>query len=76
KLKTSKYEVWSFMPKFLAMEFHPRKKVANLYFLVISCMQTIPEITNTFGLPVTLLPLLFIVIIDTIFTVVEVGDRP
>lgn len=27
------------MPKFLAMEFHPRKKIANLYFLVVSCMQ-------------------------------------
>ena len=37
--QTSKYEVWSFMPKFLAMEFHPRKKVANLYFLIVSCMQ-------------------------------------
>jgi len=27
------------MPKFLAMEFHPRKKVANLYFLIVGCMQ-------------------------------------
>lgn len=27
------------MPKFLAMEFHPRKKIANLYFLIVSLMQ-------------------------------------
>lgn len=37
--QTSKYELWSFMPKFLAMEFHPRKKIANVYFLIVSCMQ-------------------------------------
>ncbi|CAN0038698.1 unnamed protein product [Pylaiella littoralis] len=74
-IKTSKYEVWSFMPKFLAMEFHPRKKIANLYFLIVSLMQAIPAITSTFGYPILLLPLLFIVLIDMVFTIFEDASR-
>ncbi|CAM9262124.1 unnamed protein product, partial [Hapterophycus canaliculatus] len=74
-IKTSKYEVWSFMPKFLAMEFHPRKKIANLYFLIVSSMQAIPAITSTFGYPILLAPLLFIVLIDMVFTIIEDASR-
>ncbi len=35
-VKTSKYEVYNFLPKFLLEEFNPRTKVANCYFLLIS----------------------------------------
>lgn len=34
--------------------------------------QAIPAITSTFGYPILLVPLMFIVIIDMIFTIIEV----
>lgn len=34
--------------------------------------QAIPAITSTFGYPILLLPLLFIVLIDMAFTIIEV----
>ena len=56
-IKTSKYEWYSFFPKFLLEEFDPNTKMANCYFLLISAMQTIPAITNAGGIPTVLLPL-------------------
>jgi phospholipid-transporting ATPase len=70
-VKTSKYEVWDFLPKFLFDEFNPKHKVANCYFLMISALQVVPAISNTGGLPTTLIPLLFVVIVDGIFQVFE-----
>jgi phospholipid-transporting ATPase len=70
-VKTSKYEFWSFLPKFLLEEFNPKTKVANCYFLMISGLQCIPDISNTGGLPTTLLPLLFVVMVDGIFQIIE-----
>ncbi|RHY20434.1 hypothetical protein DYB32_010120, partial [Aphanomyces invadans] len=43
---TSKYTVWSFLPKFTVESF---AKLANAYFLVVSALQCIPAITNTGG---------------------------
>lgn len=34
--------------------------------------QAIPAITSTFGVPILLAPLLFIVLIDMVFTIIEV----
>jgi magnesium-transporting ATPase (P-type) len=70
-VKTSKYERYNFLPKFLLEEFNPRTKVANCYFFLISAFQTIPEISNTNGLPTTLLPLSMVVLIDGIFQALE-----
>lgn len=56
-ITTSKYTSYTFLPKFLAQSFHPRKKMANVYFFIISCMQCIPIITNTHGIPTVLMPL-------------------
>lgn len=70
-VKTSKYELWDFLPKFLLEEFNPRTKVANCYFLMISGLQCIPAISNTGGMPTTLLPLLFVVFVDAVFQVFE-----
>lgn len=53
-------------------EFHPRRKMANAYFLVLASLQTIPQITNTFGVPTILLPLSVVVIADAIFAILEV----
>mmetsp|Transcript_6658 Transcript_6658/g.10056 ORF Transcript_6658/g.10056 Transcript_6658/m.10056 type:complete len:384 (-) Transcript_6658:2376-3527(-) len=70
-VKTSKYEVWNFLPKFLMEEFNPKTKVANCYFLLVSALQCIPQISNTFGYPTTLLPLIVVVLVDAIFAIIE-----
>lgn len=70
-VKTSKYETWNFFPKFLFEEFHPKTKVANCYFLLVSVLQCIPQISNTFGYPTTLLPLICVVLVDGIFAILE-----
>jgi len=44
RVKTSKYEVYTFFPKFLIEEFNPRTKVANVYFLVIAALQCITQV--------------------------------
>ena len=61
----------TFIPKFIAQSFHPRKKMANVYFLLIACMQLIPVITNTGGLPTVLMPLTFVIVVDGIFAALE-----
>ena len=70
-VKTSKYESYNFLPKFLLEEFNPKTKIANCYFLLVSILQCIPQISNTFGLPTTLIPLLFVVLVDGIFAILE-----
>lgn len=74
-VKTSKYEPWNFLPKFLFEEFDPRYKVANCYFLMVSGLQCIPVISNTNGMPTTLIPLLFIIVIDAVFQLLEDASR-
>ncbi|CAK4078673.1 unnamed protein product [Aphanomyces euteiches] len=64
---TSKYTVWSFLPKFLAESF---AKLANAYFLLVSILQCIPAITNT-GWPSTLPVLTFILTVDGILAIIE-----
>ena len=70
-IRTSKYTLYTFVPKFLAITFHPRKKMANVYFFIIACMQMIPLITNTNGIPTVFLPLSFVVFVDAIFAALE-----
>ena len=70
-VKTSKYEIWNFLPKFLFEEFNPKTTLANIYFLVISCLQCVRAISNTNGVPTTLIPLSFVVIVDAIFQILE-----
>jgi magnesium-transporting ATPase (P-type) len=70
-VKTSKYEFYNFLPKFLLEEFDPRTKIANCYFLMISALQCIPQISNTSGYPTTMIPLLGVVFIDGILQVYE-----
>lgn len=70
-VKTSKYEWYTFLPKFLMEEFNPNTKVANCYFLLIAVLQCIPQISNTGGYPTVLLPLTFVVTIDGVFAALE-----
>lgn len=74
-VKTSKYEVWDFPGKFLMEEFDPTTKVANCYFLMISALQCVGPISNTGGIPTTLIPLLFIILVDATFQLLEDSSR-
>lgn len=74
-IKTSKYEWWNFLPKFLLEEFNPRQKIANCYFLVVSAMQCIPAITNTGGYPTVLIPLTVVLVIAGVFKALEDAAR-
>jgi phospholipid-translocating P-type ATPase (flippase) len=67
-IKTSKYTVASFLPKFL---FETFRKLANAYFLMVSVMQCIPPISNTDGVPTALPTLLFIISVDAVFAILE-----
>eukprot|EP00601_Ochromonadales_sp_CCMP2298_P014210 CAMPEP_0173237428 /NCGR_PEP_ID=MMETSP1142-20121109/12047_1 /TAXON_ID=483371 /ORGANISM="non described non described, Strain CCMP2298" /LENGTH=241 /DNA_ID=CAMNT_0014168121 /DNA_START=32 /DNA_END=754 /DNA_ORIENTATION=+ len=70
-IRTSKYEWYSFPGKFLMEQFNPYTKLANCYFLVISGMQVITVISNTNGLPTTLIPLSFVLVIAAVFGIIE-----
>jgi hypothetical protein len=70
-VKTSKYEMYNFIPKFLLEEFNPKTKVANCYFLLIAALQCFRPISNTNGIPTTLVPLLGVVAVDGLFQVLE-----
>lgn len=74
-IKTSKYEWYNFLPKFLLEEFNPKQKIANCYFLVVSAMQCIPAITNTGGYPTVLIPLTAVLLIAGVFKGLEDAAR-
>ena len=62
-IQTNKYTNWNFLPKNLLEQF---SKKANIYFLFIGIMQTIPYITISGGLPAIFLPLVVILIITAL----------
>jgi magnesium-transporting ATPase (P-type) len=72
RISTSQYTPIDFLPKFL---LHSFMKLANFYFLMVSAMQCIPEISNTNGMPTTAPVLAFILFIDAIFQVLEDLER-
>lgn len=75
KVKTSKYEWWNFLPKFLLEEFDPKTKFANCYFLVVCGLQVVPQITNTNQYPTTLIPLLGVLIVAGVLKALEDIER-
>ena len=72
EIRTAKYTWATFLPKFLFLEF---SKLANFYFLVVCCLQMIPAITNTNGVPSLAPVLFFIVVVDGFFAVLEDHNR-
>jgi phospholipid-translocating P-type ATPase (flippase) len=74
-VKTSKYEVYNFLPKFLMESFNLKTKVANSYFLMVAALQCIPAISNTSGVPTTLLPLVIVLTFDGVFAALEDAAR-
>ena len=70
-IQTSRYNSSTFLGKFLLEEFHPRSKPANTYFLFIAILQMIPQVTETYGVPTTLIPLVVIILMDGAITAIE-----
>jgi phospholipid-translocating P-type ATPase (flippase) len=74
-IKTSKYEWYNFLPKFLLEEFNPKTKIANCYFLLIAALQCIRVISNTGGYPTVLIPLTGVLVIAGVLKVLEDIER-
>jgi phospholipid-transporting ATPase len=68
KIRTSKYTIWSFLPKNLYEQF---SKLANVYFLFITFMQMIPVISISGGKPAMLVPLTFVIVVCMIKDIFE-----
>ena len=65
---TSKYTLLSFLPKSLMLQF---KKIANIYFLLVSILQSIPSISVSGGIPNLLLPLFIVILFSSIKDLLE-----
>jgi phospholipid-transporting ATPase len=62
-IRTSKYSALTFVPLNLFMQFN---KAPNVYFLIITFMQMVKEISISNGQPAMALPLVVIVIVSMI----------
>ena len=60
-ISTSKYNCMTFLPKNLYEQFN---KLANIYFLILAVLQSIPVISNSGGIPSILLPLSIVLFIS------------
>eukprot|EP00913_Durusdinium_trenchii_P032295 g30239.t1 len=60
---TSHYTVLNFVPKNLLEQF---SKPANMYFLFLMCLQTIPEVTVTGQIPTIALPLVTVIFMNAL----------
>ena len=63
KISSSKYTFYNFFPKILMEQF---SYISNIYFLIISILQTIKEISYSNGSPIMLIPFSFVILINGI----------
>lgn len=71
-ISTCKYNALTFIPKNMFIQF---KKLANVYFLIVAVLQSIPEISNSDGIPNILLPLSLVVLVSAVRDLVEDRKR-
>jgi len=67
KISTAKYNLLSFLPKFLFEQF---RRYANVFFLLIALLQQIPNVSPT-GRYTTAVPLLFVLTCSAVKEIVE-----
>ncbi|CAG2171326.1 unnamed protein product, partial [Oppiella nova] len=67
RIRTTKYTIFTFVPKNLFEQFH---RFANLYFLGIQVLNWIPGI-SAFGKEVQLLPLIFVLGVTAVKDIFE-----
>lgn len=65
---TSKFTIFTFLPKFLYQSF---TKMANFFFLVVCILQSVKSISNTYGYPTNAPVLITVLSIDAIFAIME-----
>ena len=70
-IKTSRFNLLSFVPITLYELLHPWKRFANFYFLCVGAMQMVPVITLTDGNPSTWMTLSFLVLVDMVVMAAE-----
>lgn len=68
KIKTSLYTILNFVPLNLFKQFH---RVANVWFFLICCLQTIKSISVTDGKPSTALGLVFVMFVTMVKDAIE-----
>uniref|UniRef100_A0A8C3TWT7 Phospholipid-transporting ATPase n=1 Tax=Catharus ustulatus TaxID=91951 RepID=A0A8C3TWT7_CATUS len=66
-LSTAKYNIITFLPRFLYSQF---RRAANAFFLFIALLQQIPDVSPT-GRYTTLVPLLFILAVAAVKEIIE-----
>jgi phospholipid-transporting ATPase len=71
KISTTKYNLFTFIPKFLFEQF---RRYANCFFLAIVLLQQIPDVSPT-GRYTTLLPLTIILLLSALKEIVEDWKR-
>jgi magnesium-transporting ATPase (P-type) len=71
RISTAKYNIFSFIPKFLFEQF---RRYANIFFLAIALLQQIPNVSPT-GRYTTAIPLMFILSVSAIKELVEDWKR-
>ena len=72
KVSTSKYNVLTFLPLNLILQF---SKMANFYFLILLIMEMFPLISDSGGQPVLALPLSFVIGLSMIKDIYEDYQR-
>ncbi|OMJ67067.1 hypothetical protein SteCoe_35873 [Stentor coeruleus] len=72
KISTCKYNAITFLPKNLFIQF---QKLANIYFLLVAVLQSIPQISNSNGIPNILLPLSLVLTVSAIRDILEDKKR-
>lgn len=72
KISTCKYNAITFLPKNLFIQF---QKLANIYFLLVAILQSIPQISNSGGIPNILLPLSLVLTVSAIRDILEDKKR-
>ena len=72
KITSSKYQWYNLYPKILMEQF---SQIANVYFLIISILQSIKEISYSNGSPIMLIPFSFIVLINGVKDIYEDWKR-
>jgi len=72
KVSTAKYTIITFFPLNL---FHQFSKMANLYFLLLTVMELIPDISSSGGFVSMALPLAFVVGVSMIKDIFEDHKR-
>lgn len=71
-VKTAIYTAYNFLPKNLFKQF---TRFSNIYFLVITVLQLLPQVTSSNGVPTMVVPLMFIIVVSGVRDVMEDVQR-